>query len=960
MQVQRNYRRQPGIAPRAAAHLRSPARVAIAALAALAVTTAGGAYAATTQFANRTVGTQYHDGLQVSDNQVIKPIGRRVHTDYGKFMGSTVSPDGRFLAATSTDKSVALQIFDLSTHRLVWRVGTAAGVDQKVSDLTVGQEGPTWSPDGKTLWLPQASQLTGFPVNRDGSLGTPSSVSLPTVGGKKALPGRGAYSRDGKTLYLPLNGQNTVVAIAPAKRSVEHTWNVGIAPREVTLVGKSLYVSDEGGRAARPGETTINSYGTDVPADGFLGTSTTGAVSVIDTKHHKAKVRSIDVGLHPTALYAHGSTLYVANTNSDTVSVISTKRNRVVQTIATQPYTGSSVGYEPTGITQVGHRLLVSLGRANAVAVYKVESNPIAPASYLGLLPTDYFPANVAAVGHSQIVVTNTRGIDARGPALTTNKGYGTTPATGHNTHSTTGSLTYFSLPSDRAVVKYTGVVFDQNGWDKHDVRTSTSAAHGHSHKKAVPVPKKIGDPSTIKHVFLIVRENRTYDQLLGDIGKGNSDPSLAQFGKAVTPNEHALSSQFGLLDNLYDIGTNSAEGHNWLMQGDDPEYTESSAGEYTRSYDTEDDVLGHQRSGFLWTSVMQAGGKVQNYGEFNQFLTKPTGADWQRYYCTAKSVEQGGDPAKLTDASVLSDTESPIPSLNAVTDHAFPKFDVNIPDIYRYEIWKQHFEKTGPANLNMFWLSSDHTGGAPDARAQAADNDLATGQIIDEISHSKYWKDSAIFVVEDDSQDGADHVDGHRAPVEVISPYAKRHAVIDTYYSQISVVRTIQQILGAQPLNQKLAAATPMFDVFTKHPNYKAYDAKANQIPLTENVATAPACGLDTPGDIPASSGTKAGAPSASSSPQPSASASAKASPSATAVPTSQKHHAAQWSAWQKKQLFARAKNPIEDSANPEQMSRFTWYQAHFFTTPYPGDSKIYAPNEVPGAYIPSADNDG
>lgn len=913
--------------------VKHPTLVAVATVAVLAVGGAGLAYANTTPFGSHTVGTQYPDGLQVSDNQVINPIGQRVVTNYGKFMGSTISPNGRFLAATSTDKSVVLQVFDLQSHQLIYRVGTAAGVNQRLSDGSVGQEGPVWSPDGNTLWLPQGTRLNRFPVNADGSLGTPTAVNLPTLDGKQALPGRGAYSADGQTLYMPLNGQNTVVALDPATGAVRQTWNVGIAPRQVLVSGGHLYVSNEGGRQAAPGDTTINSYGTDVPADGFLGTSTTGTVSVIDPS--STTVGSIDVGLHPTDLYQNGKVLYVANTNSDTVSVIDTTSNRVVQTIETQPYAGSDVGYEPTGITVVGQRLLVSLGRANAVAEYAIEDNPLAPVRYLGLLPTDYYPSNVAALG-DQVIVTNTRGIDALGPDLTTNKGYGTQPATGPHTHSTTASLTWFSLPKDQELTKYTKTVFDQNGWTNNDVKK----AQGNKPKE-VAVPAKLGDPSTIKHVFFIVKENRTYDQVLGDIGKGNSEPSLAQFGAAVTPNQHAMANQWGLYDNVYDVGTNSAEGHNWLMQGDDPEYTETSAGEYTRSYDTEDDVLGHQRSGFLWTSVQQAKGSVCNYGEFNQFLTKPAGADWQKYYCTTKSVENGGDPAQLTDPSVLSDTQSPIPSLNDVTNHAFPKFDTNIPDLYRYEIWKQEFEKQGPANLNMFWLSSDHTGGAPDARAQAAENDLATGQIIDEISHSQYWKDSAIFVLEDDTQDGADHVDGHRGPVQIISPWAKRNTVNDTYYSQINVVRTIQQILGADPLNQKLAAATPMYDVFTNKPDFTPFNAVSNQIPLTENVKKTPDCGLDVPGDIVSN-----GVPG---------------SPAATPqIPAAEAAVADKWTKWQEEQPFDSPTNPKEDASSPAQMSRFTWYQAHFFQQPYPGDPKIYEPEDVPGADNPGDEDDG
>jgi YVTN family beta-propeller protein len=912
--------------------------------AALVVTGTGLAFATTNGFGTDQVGQTTSQGTVVSDDQIIKPIGDRLLTQFGKFMGSTVSPDGRFLAATSADKPVVLQVFDLSTYKLIWTVGSASGVNQTLADGTVGQEGPTYSPDGKFLWLPEQDALTRFPVNADGTLGTPTRFPLPTVGThlsgnsrtptpNSALVGQTTYSPDGSTLYAALNGQNTVVALDPGTGTVEHTWNVGIAPRELAFAGGKLYVSDEGGRQAKPGDTTMDSYGTAVPANGYLGTSTTGAVSVIDTANPSAPVGSIAVGLHPTAMHAVGNALFVANTNSDTVSVINTTTNQVQQTIETKPWPESSVGYQPDGIamTKDGH-LLVTLGRANAVAVYQYDGAPKEPVSYIGLLPTDYYPANVATVG-GQIVVTNTRGIDARGPDITTYKGQGTVPVTGHDTHSTTASLTRFTLPSDRDIANYTGTVFAQNGWGKHDVQEAKGGKAA-----AAPVPARIGDPSVIKHVFLIVKENRTYDQLLGDISKGNGDPTLTQFGEKATPNQHALAEQFGLYDNVYDVGTNSSEGHNWLMQGDNPEYSESDAGEYQRTYDTEEDVLGHQRSGFLWTAVESAGATARNYGEFEYLEGKPSGT-WQQYYCATKSVENGGDPAQLTAAGLKGNYGSAIPSLNAIADPQSPPFDLSIPDIYRAQIWKQDFQKNGPANFNMIWLSSDHTGGPADAEAGVADNDLATGQIVDTISHSKYWKDSAIFVLEDDSQDGADHVDGHRAPVQIISPWAQHGKVINTYYSQISAVRTIEQILGAQPLNEKVAAATPMYDAFTSKPNYAPFNAVPNQIPLTEAITTAPACGLDTLG--------KTGA---------AATALNQAEAQKTAVPATEQATAAAWQTWLASQ-HTTGNGAVPDYANPEQMNRYTWYQAHGWTVPYPGDPKIYTPSQVPGAPLPSAD---
>jgi YVTN family beta-propeller protein len=933
-------RRQPRRASRGRLGVfgRTGRRPRVVALGATAVVLAGAgvAYASTVGFGQNQVGTEYANGIQVSGNQIIKPLGDRLLTQTGKFMGSTVSPDGRFLAASSTDRSVALQIFDLSSYKLIWTAGTASGVNQRLTNNSVGQEGPTYSPDGKFLWLPQQDAVTRFGVNADGTLGAPTSFAIPQVNGRSALVGQMTYSPDGFTLYAAINGQNTVVALDPSSGAVEQTWNVGIAPRQLAFVGSKLYASNEGGRHARPAETTMDSYGTAVPANGYYGTSTTGTVGVIDTAKPSAPVGSIAVGLHPTAMYANGNALFVANTNDDTISVIDTRKDKVVQTIETKPWPSSDIGYAPTGIAMAANsHLLVTLGRANAVAVYRYHGNPQEPVSFIGLLPTDYYPASVATVGR-QIVVTNTRGIDARGPNLTFNAGPGTTPAVGHGTHSTTASLTRFTLPRDKDIAGYyTDTVFAQNGWGNKDVEQTKG-------KKVnpVPVPKRIGDPSMIKHVFLLVKENRTYDQVLGDVAEGNGDASLAQFGEKVTPNQHALVRQFGLYDNVYDVGTNSAEGHNWLMQGDDPEYTESSAGEYQRSYDTEEDVLGHQRSGFLWTAIMDADNTARNFGEFIYNEGKPSGS-WQQYYCAVKSVEAGGDPAQLTAPELKGDYGSVIPSLNAITNATSPPYDLSIPDIYRYQIWKQDFETNGPANFNMVWLSSDHTGGPPDPVAEVADGDLAVGKIVEEISHSKYWKESAIFVVEDDSQNGADHVDGHRAPVQVISPWAAHGVVDSTYYSQINMVRTIEQILGAQPLNQKLAAATPMYSAFTNEPDHTPFTAVPNQVPITQGVATPPACGVDTLG--------KTGA---------AATALRKAQAQAAAVPAEQKATAAAWDAWIGKQRLAGS-GARADFANPEQMNRYTWYESHEWKVPYPGDSEIYAPSQVPGAYIANADAD-
>ena len=244
-----------------------------------------------------------------------------------------------------------------------------------------------------------------------------------------------------------------------------------------------------------------------------------------------------------------------------------------------------------------------------------------------------------------------------------------------------------------------------------------------------MPVPTRIGDPSTIKHVFLIVKENRTYDQVFGDIAAGQRRPGADPVRRDRHPEQaragHAVRPLRQLLRHRHQL----RRGPQLADAGRQPGVHRVAAGQYLRSYDTEDDALGHQESGFLWTGAEAAGKTVRDYGEFQQFLTKPAGATWQNLYCDA--LTHGLD--RRSRRPTRRTSTSPIPSLNASTDSVFPKFDTSVPDIYRYEIWKQDFEKNGPANLNMFWLSSDHTGGPPSPAAQVADNDLALGKIVDD-----------------------------------------------------------------------------------------------------------------------------------------------------------------------------------------------------------------------------------
>jgi YVTN family beta-propeller protein len=891
-------------------------------------------------FGDEHVGTTYANGVLLPTNQWVKPIGTRLLVNDGRLVASSISPNGQYLAALTWNNFTGfLTIIDLKDDQIVQQVGTGAGSDHIIGDGTVAADGPLWSADGSTLWVPQTSDLLRFSVAANGTVSAPVTITLEQNGTSTVadLPSGMALSQDGSKLYVALNGVNELGVINTAANSLVRVIHVGNAPRQVVLVGNNAFVSNEGGRPARPGDYTNLSDGTPIVSSKVTGAATTGTVSEVNLVTGR-EVKEIPVGLEPTAEYlAPDGTLMVANSNDDTFSLIDPASGTVVQTVNVNPLPGSTVGSYPNAITMPdSSHILVSIGRDNALAVYGY-SGPRTPVKYLGLLPTDFYPVNVAwdaALG--EVVVTNDKGIGARGPESTLNEGPGTAPGgenvTGHNTYDDTGSVTDFAMPSMAALGAYTHQVFVDNGWDHllaSKPLTGCTAA-------PAAIPARLGCPSTIKHVFLIVRENRTYDQVLGDIGKGTSDPALAQFGATVTPNAHKLADTFGLFDNFYDEGTLSADGHNWLMQADANDYIEKEFGAFYRSYPAQGgDALAYQRDGFLWNAAEAAGQTVRSYGEYNNFINQENPVpSWSAYYQDSQIMEgKAKGPLPVPESSV--DTYADIPSLNAIDDHIYPKFDLGIPDQYRADVWEQSFaqdEKTGDLpNLSMIWLPDDHTAGVgagdPNPVAMVADNDLALGRIIDTISHSRFWSTSAVFVVEDDTQDGADHVDGHRGPLLIASPYARRGIVDSSYYTQLNIVRTIEQILGIAPMNQEDRAAEPMFNAFTNTPDATPYTHVPNQIPLTYGLT-------------PGKSGPKGSL--------------VPASAAQLGIPAAERAVYEQWVVWSRHARF-NGNRAIQDWANPAQLNRLDWYSAHDWKVPYPGDMTILPPNQVPGHNLPA-----
>ncbi|MCZ2403980.1 bifunctional YncE family protein/alkaline phosphatase family protein [Paenarthrobacter sp. Z7-10] len=905
--------------------MRGPAIVVTAALALTAA--AGVAGVASTMGADsqsgKQIGQQPNGSFLTQTGQSVSPVGDVIKTN-GRPFGLALSKDGRTAAALNNGGATAgmVTVYDLVNHTVLQQAGTGGK----------SNSGIVYSPDGKTLWAARPNDLQRFPVLADGRLGAPVTVPLPGAKGLSPVPAGLAFARNGQ-LLVTLSANNTLGVIDPGTNTLVKQIPVGNVPNGVTVVGGKAYVSNQGGRPALASDRTDNSYGTPIVTNNDSAVPSTGTVSEVDLARG-AQSRVYPVGRGPSAVLAVGRTVLVANSDDDTVTSIDTAKGRVGRTFVTNPIPGGAFGATPNGLTMLDRdHLAVSLGRDNAVAVYSYQNATSEP-SFEGLIPAGSYPSGIVKDKQlNRLVIASEQGIGSRGPDGTVNEGVNTTPAASRLGYNFVGTVQTVPVPDAKQMRTYTDKVFQNNNWNGLLKRNQAGS------KKATPValPTRTGDPSKIKHVFMIVKENRTYDQVLGDDPRGNGDASLAQFGQRVTPNTHALAKQFPLIDNLYSDGTNSAEGHHWLDQAYVNNYMQQMYGGYTRSYQT-GDPMSNVKSGWIWENAARHGKTANNWGEqvdsYTDAKGKGTPADWDGWLHDSRVLD-GSAPGPLKYPLGTYTAKTDIPSLAKITKPNFPNFDLNIPDQYRAAMFGNDFKAYVKHNnlpaFNMAWIMSDHTNGTSaqsptrtgiSPEAYVADNDLAVGRIVDQISHSKYWKDSAIFVVEDDSQNGVDHVDGHRAPVQVISPYAKRGAVVHSYYSQLNVMRTIEQILGLPPMNSQDMTAKPMYDVFTDKANFTPFTHLPNQVPLTERNP-----GSTTQGTTPAAPGT------------PTAPAAPAGNPKAVTAE-------AAWAKWSTQQDWSR-----EDSVNMAQGNRDVWYSSNGFTRPYPGDSAVLLPEQVPGS---------
>src|SRR6201998_4062091 len=562
-------------------------------------------------FGDSHVGEEVNGRLLLPDDQWISPIGQRVEFSDQDAVGGMISPDGTKFATASGDGGTGqgLRIVDLTSGKIIHSL-----------DSVNGTGGILYSPDGRTLWVSEPGAVLRFELGSEGAITDPESpVKIPVSSSAPsgAMADGMALSADGSKLYVALNGNNALGVIETSTNRLVKEIPVGNAPREVVIAGGKAFVSDQGGRRAAPGDTTNESDGTAIVSNPSTGAASTGAVSVVDLGSEEVS-DTISVGLGPDGETLDGSTLFVTNSNSDSVSIVDAETDDVTQTFNVEPLPGSTVGAAPNSVAMPDpHHLVVSIGRDNALAVFGYNG-PISPVQYEGLIPTDWYPDQVRYDSAlRKIVVTNLKGIGSRGPGVTDTVGTGNEAAgsaTGHETHAHVSTLNIFSMPSQFELGKLTHRVFADNDWNRLLAEEHSRPADLRQGGSPAAIPQRLGEPSSIKHVFLIIKENRTYDQGLGDIGKGNSDPADAQFGEKITPNEHALANQFGLFDNFYDDGTQSADGHDWILQADDNDYNEWNSNEWARSYPAEGaDALSYQRDGFLWNAAERAHKTVAN-----------------------------------------------------------------------------------------------------------------------------------------------------------------------------------------------------------------------------------------------------------------------------------------------------------------------------------------------------------
>jgi len=784
---------------------------------------------------NEHVGVTGENRTILPVNQVLMPTGTQIPLPGQRPQALALSPDGRLLAVSG--KTSELVIIDPALGTIAQRVALLEP-DQKDQ---VSYTGLVFSPDGSRIYLSNVNgSIKVFSVSEDGTVTPSHSILLPPAGAprrKNEIPAGLALSADGRSLYVCANLSNRLLVIDANTNSVTQIFDVGVAPYDVRLVDGKAYVSNWGGRRPKPGDLTGPAgRGTVVKIDSITHIANEGSVSVIDLSSGSTK--EILVQLHSSALAVSPDGRYVvcANAASDNLSVIDTRSDTIVETIWVKASPADLFGASPNALcfSPDGKRLFVANGTQNAIAVLNFSPQD-RESSLLGLIPVGWFPGAISFhTEHRILCVANIKGLPVEP------KQDSTTGAQGFNTHHYHGSVSLVPLPKRNELKSLTESVYN----NYHRERISLASEKPRPDQPPRPVPERIGEPSVFKHVVYIIKENRTYDQVLGDIPEGNGDPSLCLFGEQVTPNQHKIAREFILFDNTYCCGILSADGHQWSTTAFGTDYLEKSFAGWPRSYPDgmgpdDADALAYAPSGFIWDNALRHKVSIWNFGEFIQPECRWTDPErkgqpqwkdyWEEYLHGHGNVVIGSEPT--------------IETIRPFTPTDTVGWIMEVPDVWRARYiteqiaaWEQ--EERMP-QLILICLPNDHTSGtragSPTPAACVADNDLAFGRIVEAFSHSRFWKNMVIFGIEDDPQNGFDHVSGYRTTAYCISPYTKRKTVVSTQYNTTSLLRTIEQILGLPPMNQFDATATPMFDCFTSTPDFTPFEAVPNQIPLDQ-----------------------------------------------------------------------------------------------------------------------------
>ncbi len=697
-------------------------------------------------------------------------------------LNMAVSPNGKggrsLLAVTNNGQSTqTIQLIDVAGEKVLSEV-----------EIKKSWVGLRFTPDGKRLLASGGNdnRVLIYDVT-SGKLTKIDSVVLGKPWPNRISVGGVETDKAGKTLYAVTKDDSTLYICDMESKQIKNRIKL---PAEAYTCQRSP-VSDE------------------------LYISVWGAEKVViyDLKQDKL-TGEIKTGSHPNDMTfsRDGKYLFVANANDNSVSVIDVKTRKVLESLNTALYPDAPAGSTPNGLALSTDQksLYVANADNNCLAVFDV-SKPGKSRS-LGFMPTGWYPTAVKVVG-KKILVANGKGFSSKANPQGPNPYKRRESGTEYIAGLFKGTLSIIDAPKPADITALSKNVYQNTPYTKEKEKLAAGEDNN-------PIPKKVGDKSSpIKYVFYIIKENRTYDQVFGDMPGGNGDTSLCIFPEKVTPNQHALAREFVLLDNFYVDAEVSADGHNWSTAAYATDYVEknwpSSYGGRGGTYDFEGSrPVAYPKKGFIWDYCQRAGIRYRSYGEFEAYSKKKGSALDGRFATN------------------------------------YPDYDLKIKDIDRVDIWKKDIDSLIALNavphFSSIRLGNNHTSGArigaPTPAAHVADNDLALGRFIEHLSKSPIWKESAVFVLEDDAQNGSDHVDAHRSPALVISPYTKRKHVEHSMYSTSGMLRTIELILGLPPMSQYDAAALPMFACFTNTPTLTPYthipanvDLEAKNTAMTE-----------------------------------------------------------------------------------------------------------------------------